>query len=102
MATKAERRIARERLNIYPQAQLTELLSHIETAIDRYRADEIDGYAVDETIHHYHRAAAELWKFCFGRSGGTHLEFVADLLDRITADADAIDWWERAAPRQHQ
>jgi hypothetical protein len=29
------------------------------------RADEIDAYSADETIHHYHRAAAELWKFCF-------------------------------------
>ena len=44
-------------------------------AIDRYRAGEIDAYAVDETIHHYHRAAAELWKFCFARGGGAHAEF---------------------------
>jgi hypothetical protein len=57
---------------------------------------------MDETIHHYHRAAAELWKFYFARGGGTHTEFIADLLDRMTADAEAIDWWERATPRQHQ
>jgi hypothetical protein len=55
----------------------------------------------DETIHHYHRAAAELWKSCFARGGGTHAEFTADLLDRMTADAEAIDWWERATPRRH-
>jgi hypothetical protein len=52
----------------------------IEAAIDRYRTGEIDACAVDETIHHYHRAAAELWKFCFGRDGGTHAEFIAGLL----------------------
>ena len=33
------------------------LVSHIGAAIDRYRAGEIDAYALDETIHHYHRAA---------------------------------------------
>jgi len=101
VATNAERRAARERVNAYHQAQLAELLTHVAPAIDRYRIGEIDAYAVDETIHHYHRAAAELWKFCFARGGGTHAEFIADLLDRMTADADAIDWWERAIPRRH-
>ena len=100
MATNAERRAARERVSAYHQAQLAELLGHVGAAIDRYRADEIDAYAVDEAIHHYHRAAAGLWKFCFARGGGTHAEFIADLLDRMTAEAEAIDWWERATPRQ--
>jgi hypothetical protein len=63
VATKAERRALHERVSAYHQAQLTGLLTHIGAAIDRYRAGEIDAYAVDETIHHYHRAAAELWKF---------------------------------------
>ena len=101
VATKAERRAARERVSAYHQAQLAELLSHVGAAIDRYRAGEIDAYTVDETIHHYHRAAAELWKFCFARGGGAHAEFAAGLLDRMTADAEAIDWWERATPRRH-
>jgi hypothetical protein len=102
VATKAERRAARERVSAYHQAQLAELLSHVGAAIDRYRAGEIDAYAVDETIHHYHRAAAELWKFCFARGGGAHAEVIAGLLDRMTAGAEAIDWWERATPRRHQ
>ena len=102
VATNAERRAARERVSAYHQAQLAELLSHVGVAIDRYRTGEIDAYAVDETIHHYHRASAELWKFCFARGSGTHAEFVADLLDRMTAGAEAIDWWERATPRRHQ
>jgi hypothetical protein len=54
VGTKAERRAARERVSAYPQSQLAELLSHVAAAIDRYRAGEIDAYAVDETIHHYH------------------------------------------------
>jgi len=101
VATKAGRRAAREQVSAYHQAQLTELLSHVGAAVDRYRAGEIDAYAVDETIHHYHRAAAELWKFRFARSGGTHAEFIADLLDRMTADAETIDWWDRAKPQRH-
>jgi hypothetical protein len=71
-------------------------------AIDRYRTGEIDAYAVNETIHRHHRAAAELWKLCSTRGGGTHAEFIADLLGCMTADAEAIDWWERATPRRHQ
>ena len=102
MATNAQRRAARDRVSAYHQAQLTELLGHVGAAIDRYRIGEIDAYAVDETIHRYHRAAAELWKFCFAGGGGTHAEFIASLLDRMTADEEAIDWWERATPRRPQ
>ena len=46
-------------------------IEYITAAIDRYRAGEIDAYTVDETIHHYHRAARELWKFCWSGGGGT-------------------------------
>jgi hypothetical protein len=102
VGTKAERPAAHERVSAYHQAQLAGLLSHIEAAIDRYRVGEIDAYAVDESIHHYHCAAAELWKFCFAHGGGTHAEFTAALLDRMTTDAEAIDWWERTTPRRHQ
>jgi hypothetical protein len=102
MATKAERRAARERVSAYHESQLAELLGHVGAEIDRYRAGGSDAYAADETIHRYHRAAAELWKFCFARGGGAHAEFIAGLLDRMTADAETIDWWERAAPRRHQ
>ena len=35
-------------------------------------------------------------------AAGAHAEFIAGLLDRMTADAETIDWWERAAPRRHQ
>ena len=102
MGRKADRRAASERVAAYHEVRLGDSSNTLRAAIDRYRAGEIDAYAADETIHHYHRAAAELWKFCFARGGGAHVEFVADLLDRMTADAETIDWWERAAPRRHQ
>jgi hypothetical protein len=102
VGTKAERRAARERVSAYHQARLAELLSHVGAAIDRYRVGEIDAYVVDETIHHCHRAAAELWKCCFARGGGAHAEFVADLLDSMTAGTETTDWWERATPQRHQ
>ena len=70
VGTKADRRAARERVSAYHQSQLAELLSHVAAAIDRYRAGEIDAYAADETIHHYHRAAGNLRKFFFVRGGG--------------------------------
>lgn len=102
MGTKAERRAAHERVSAYHQAQLGELLINVTAAIDRYRAGEIDAYTVDETIHHYHRAAGELWKFCFSGGGGSHAELIVGVLDRMAADAETIDWWERAAPRRRQ
>jgi hypothetical protein len=71
VGTKAERRAARERVSAYHQAQLAGLLSHLGAATGRYRGGQIDAYAVDEIIHHYHRAAAALWKFCFARGGDT-------------------------------
>ena len=101
MATKAERRAARERVSAYPESQLAGLLGQVGAEIDRYRAGEVDAYTADETIHHYHRAAAELWKFCFARGGGAHAEFIADLLDHMTSDAESIDSWERGTPRRH-
>ncbi len=102
VGTKAERRAARERVSAYHQSQLAELLSHVGAAIDRYRAGETDAYTVDETIHHYHRAAGELWKFCFSRGGGTHAEFTAGLLDHMTAGTETIDWWECATRQRRQ
>ena len=104
VGTKAERRAARERVSAYHQAQLAQLLSHVAAAIDRYCAGEIDAYDMDETIHHYHRAAGELWKFCFSRGEGSHAEFTAGLLEDMAAGAETIDWWDaphRGGAREH-
>ncbi|HET9874166.1 MAG TPA: hypothetical protein VFQ37_00165 [Mycobacterium sp.] len=100
MATKAQRRAARERVAAYHEAQLGELIEHVAAAIGRNHASEIDAYTVDETIHHYHRAAGELWKFCWSGGAGTHIEMIADILDRMATDGEAINWWQRGAPRR--
>ena len=102
MGTKAERRAARERVATYHEAQLAELIEHITAALDHYRTGEIDAYAVDESIHHYHRAARELWKFCWSGGGGTHTELIAHLLDQMTTDGEPINWWEQVTPRQRE
>jgi hypothetical protein len=59
VGTKAERQAARKAVSDYHEAQLGELIEHVAMAIDRYRTGEVDAYTVDETIHHYHRAARE-------------------------------------------
>jgi hypothetical protein len=68
VGTKAERRAARALVAAYHEASLAELIEHVAADLDRYRAGHVDAYTIDETIHHYHRAAQELWKFCW--SGG--------------------------------
>jgi hypothetical protein len=99
VGTKAERRAAREQVADYHEAQLGELIDHVTAAVDRYRAGEIDAYRVDETIHHYHRVARELWKFCWSGGGGTHLEIIAGVLHRMATHGESISWWERVGPR---
>lgn len=100
MGNKAERKAAQEAVAAYHEAQLGQLIEHVATAIDGYRAGQIDAYGVDETIHHYHRAARELWKFCWASGGGSHLEMVAGALERWSVGGEAVDWWEQAAPRR--
>jgi hypothetical protein len=100
VGTKAERRAAREHVTAYHEARLGELIEYITAAGDRYRAGEIDAYDVDEAIHHYHRAARELWKFCWSGGGGNHTELIAGVLDRMATDGESINWWDRVAPLQ--
>jgi hypothetical protein len=100
VGTRAERRAASKSVAAYHEARLADLIEYIVAAVDRYRAGEIDAYAVDETIHHYHRAARELWKFCWSGGSGTHTEMIAQLLNRMATDGETIDWWERVTSRQ--
>ena len=84
----------------YHEARLGELIEYVAAAIESYRAGEIDAHVVDETIHRYHRAVRELWTFCWSGGGGTHIELIADVLDRMATDGETINGWERVAPRQ--
>ena len=58
--TKTERRAARAPEAAYHEVRLADLIEHVAEKWGRYRAGEVDGYAVDEAIHHYDRASQEL------------------------------------------
>ena len=100
MGTKAERRAARALVASYHEARLAELVEHVVQALGRYRAGEIDVFEVDDTLHRYHKAARELWKFCWGRGVGANIELVARALEEQAAGGQRIDWWAEAAPRR--
>jgi hypothetical protein len=63
------------------------LIAHVGEAVDRFRAGELDAFAVDGVIFHYGRAAKELWKFC----NVGDVELTAPLVGELTTQ----DWWER-------
>jgi hypothetical protein len=33
---------------------------------------------------------------------GSHAEFIASILEHMAANAETIDWWERATPRRRE
>jgi hypothetical protein len=78
--------------------QLATLLEHVADAIDAHRAGTLDVHDVDEVIHHYERAARELWKFCWSGGVGAHIEIVARIIEEPVSDEDPVDWWQRGAP----
>lgn len=92
---KAARRAAQERVSSYYDSELAILVGHVDDALARYRAREIDVYGVDAVMHQYSKAARKLWAFCWARPSDA--EFIAHLLDMD--DDAAVSWWERAAPR---
>lgn len=92
MSAESERRAARERVGAYHEEQLSRLVEHVASAIDDYRAGELDAFEVDEVMFQYSRAAKELWKFC----NLTPVEIAA----RVIADDPPTDWWESGARRQ--
>ncbi len=80
----------------YHETQLAKLLRHLQEGFRRFEAGEINAFELDELIHHYKRAARELWKFC-GDLSGSSVRFTARALEELGEDADSIDWWERGA-----
>jgi hypothetical protein len=97
---KEQRRAARALVRTYHEARLADLIEHVASELERYRAAETDVYDVDETIHHYHRAAQELWKFCWSRGGGAHVQMVAGIIQRMADDRETTDWWESVPRRE--
>lgn len=84
----------REGVAAYHEDQLGRLVEHLATAIDGYRAGELDAFDVDEVMFRYSRAAKELWKFC----NLANVEIAA----RVIAEDPPTDWWERGAPRRRR
>jgi hypothetical protein len=95
MGTKAERQVARALVAAYHEARLAELIQHVADELVRYHAGDIDAYAVDETMHRYHRASQELWKFCWAGGVGANMEIVARTLEQLAEDGGTVNWWER-------
>jgi hypothetical protein len=54
----------------YHEARLAELREHVAEAVDRFRAGNLDAFAVDDVIRQCQRAARELWKFCWLAGAG--------------------------------
>jgi hypothetical protein len=84
----------------YHQARLADLLEHVRQGFQEYDAGRIDAFDLDEIIHHYKRAAAELWKFC--AVSGSRVELVARTLERLHEEGNDPDWWEAGAPKQRR
>jgi hypothetical protein len=82
----------------YHEGCLGRLLEQVATAVDGLRAGQLDVFAVDEVVHRYHRAARQLWTFCWASGGASHLEIVAATIEQQAAEEREIDWWERSAP----
>jgi hypothetical protein len=93
MSGRSQRQHAREAVATYHEARLSELVTHVTEAIDRFRKGELDAFSVDHVVvFQYSRAAKELWKFC----NMTDVEMTA----RLTRGQPTIDWWERGAPKK--
>ena len=100
VGSKRERQADRALVAGYHEARLGELLERIAEAVDRFRAGELDAFAVDEVIHQYHRAARELWKFCWLGGSGAGVELTARALRDLADQGERTDWWQLGAPRE--
>lgn len=97
VGSKADRHAARAAVTAYHEACLSELVSHVAEAIDAHRVGQLTAYDVDEIIHQYHRAARQLWTFCWAAGG---VEVAVGTIERQAAPGNcATDWWDVGAPR---
>jgi hypothetical protein len=96
---RARRRAARTVIAAYHDEQLRVLLEHVREGFARMDGGEIDPFELDELIHHYKKAAAELWKFCGTR--GSDWERAARTLEILHQDGEPPpDWWAAAEKRR--
>jgi hypothetical protein len=98
-ARREQRRADVARVTTYHEAQLAKLLRRLQEGFRRFEAGEINAFKLDELIHHYKRAARELWKFS-GDLSGSSVRITARALQELGEEAHSIDWWERGAPKR--
>jgi len=55
-------------------------------------------FGLDDLIHHYQRAAKELWKFC--SVSGVHVEIAVRTLELWEERGETPDWWQDAVRTQ--
>lgn len=91
---KAKRRAARELIGACHREQLRALLEHVREGFAQLDAGEIDEFGLDDLIHRYKRAAADLWKFC-DNTGGQWLQ-AANTLGYFREHGEEPDWWARS------
>jgi hypothetical protein len=95
---KAERQAARELIAAYHEEALRGLLERVRDGFMQLDSGEIDVFELDDLIHRYKRAAAELWKFC--GSSGAQWQQAANALSSLRERGEDPDWWARSAPRR--
>lgn len=100
VGSKADRHAARDVVAAYHDACLAELVTHVAAAIDAFRAGQLTPFDVDEIIHRYHRAAQQLWTFCWSTGSGAQVEFAAGTIEHLADEDRPIDWWDRGASRR--
>ncbi len=94
---KVKRRAAQEIVAAYHQQQLRALLRHVQEALAKLDAGEIDSFEVDDFIHRYKRAAKQLWMFC--GSSGSQVLHAAAAIAHMRERGEERDWWAESGPR---
>ena len=95
---KAQRRAARALIAAYHQEQLRALLDRVREGFARLDSGQIDEFELDELIHRYKQAAADLWRFC-GSTGGQWLQ-ASNTLTYLREHGEEPDWWAQSGRRR--
>jgi hypothetical protein len=86
--TKAQRRRIRELGGMAYERELSEHLTALESEFKRWRASEIDGFALSEAIHRFHQGPA---RDLFSKYESSYLDFaVANAIHRGVLSEDEV------------
>jgi hypothetical protein len=96
MGTTAEAANARAAVIAFQRQQLSLLLGHVESAIRRHRAGQLDALGVDAVIARYSDASRELARFCSVPDDPDDAQQAVARIDRMQREGRVPDWWELA------